>query len=68
MTTPLFHTSFLPDLIQVNFLPALVLTKPAFEQAAPALTAAEAGTANAAPKKAVAITSVSTFFIAQSLP
>ena len=68
MTTPLFHTSFLPDLIQVNFLPALVLTKPDFEQAAPDFTAAVAGRANADKRKAAKIVVANTFFIEQSLP
>ena len=36
-TTPLFHTSFVPDLTQVNFLPAAVAVAPAFVHLAPAL-------------------------------
>jgi hypothetical protein len=34
---PLFQTSFLPDLMQVNFLPAKVDVEPAFVHFAPAL-------------------------------
>ncbi len=41
--TPLFHTSFLPDLTQVNFLPAAVAVAPALVHFAPALTAAFEG-------------------------
>ncbi len=37
---PLSHTSFLPDLIHVYFLPAEVEVIPVFEQRAPALGAA----------------------------
>ena len=39
-TTPLFHTNFLPLLIQVYFFPETVDVEPSFEQADPALTAA----------------------------
>jgi hypothetical protein len=39
-TTPLFHTSFLPLLIQVYFFPDTVEVEPSFEHADPALTAA----------------------------
>ena len=39
-TTPLFHTSFFPLLIQVYFIPETVDVEPNFEQADPALTAA----------------------------
>ena len=42
-TTPLFHTSLLPDLIQVNFFPATVDVAPAFVHLAPALAAAKDG-------------------------
>jgi hypothetical protein len=37
MTTPLFQTSFVPDLMQVNFLPEAVEVDPAFVHLAPAL-------------------------------
>ena len=37
--TPLLHTSFLPDLIQVNFKPFTVEVIPAFLQMTPCLTA-----------------------------
>jgi hypothetical protein len=43
IVTPLFHTSFLPDLTQVNFLPEAVAVAPAFVHLAPALTAANDG-------------------------
>ena len=35
--TPLFHTSFVPDLTQVNFFPAAVAVIPALVHLAPAL-------------------------------
>jgi hypothetical protein len=35
--TPLFHTSFVPDLTQVNFFPAAVAVAPTFAHLAPAL-------------------------------
>jgi hypothetical protein len=35
--TPLFQTSFVPDLMQVNFLPAAVAVAPAFVHLTPAL-------------------------------
>ena len=38
--TPLFHTSLLPDLMQVNFLPDAVAIAPALVHFAPALGAA----------------------------
>jgi hypothetical protein len=41
--TPLFQTSLLPDLMQVNFFPADVDVAPAFVHFAPALTAANDG-------------------------
>ena len=41
--TPLFQTNFLPDLTQVNFLPADVEMDPIFLQVAPAFTAENAG-------------------------
>ncbi len=45
--TPLFHTSLVPDLMQVNFLPPAVAVVPAFVHFAPALTDANEG----APKR-----------------
>ena len=41
-TTPLFQINLLPDLTQVNFLPADIDVAPAFEHLAPAFTAAVA--------------------------
>jgi hypothetical protein len=41
--TPLFQTSFVPDLMQVNFFPADVDVAPAFVHFAPALAVANAG-------------------------
>ena len=41
--TPLFHTSFFPDLTHVNFLPAAVAVAPALVHLAPAFTAAKDG-------------------------
>ena len=43
--TPLFHTSFFPDLMQVNFFPPETEVAPAFVHLAPALTAANDGAA-----------------------
>jgi hypothetical protein len=40
ITTPLFQTSFFPDLTHVNFLPEAVAVDPAFVHLAPALGAA----------------------------
>jgi hypothetical protein len=40
--TPLFQTSFVPDLTQVNFLPADIDVEPAFVHFVPAFTAAVA--------------------------
>jgi hypothetical protein len=42
-TTPLFQTSFVPDLMQVNFFPPETEVAPAFVHLAPALTAANDG-------------------------
>jgi hypothetical protein len=41
--TPLFHTSLVPDFIQVNFFPPTVDVAPTFVHFAPALTAANEG-------------------------
>jgi hypothetical protein len=41
--TPLFQTSFLPDLMHVNFVEPTVSVAPAFAHFAPALAAANAG-------------------------
>jgi hypothetical protein len=59
--TPLFHTSFLPLLIHVYFLPAYVEVIPAFLHVAPALTAATAfrGIAN----RAIARSAPTNFFM-----
>ena len=43
MATPLFHTSFEPDLMQVNFLPPDTEVDPTFAHLLPALTAAKDG-------------------------
>ena len=37
IATPLFHTSFVPDFMQVNFLPEAVAVAPTFVHLAPAL-------------------------------
>jgi hypothetical protein len=37
IATPLFQTSFVPDLMQVNFLPPAVAVAPALVHLAPAL-------------------------------
>jgi hypothetical protein len=63
MTTPLFQTSFLPLLMQVNLFPLAVAELPAFLQESPALTAALAfkGKAN----KLKARRTVSAFFMVE---
>ena len=43
IATPLFQTSFVPDLTQVNFFPPAVAVAPALVHLAPALTAAFEG-------------------------
>ena len=43
--TPLFQTSLLPDLMQVNFFPAAVAVTPGLVHLAPALTDAKDGAA-----------------------
>jgi hypothetical protein len=40
IATPLFQTSFVPDLMQVNFFPPAVAVDPALVHLAPALEAA----------------------------
>ena len=40
IVTPLFHTSFVPDLMQVNFFPPAVAVEPALVHFVPALGAA----------------------------
>ena len=45
IATPLFQTSFVPDLTHVNFLPDAVAVVPALVHLAPALTAAKEGAA-----------------------
>ena len=44
-TTPLFHTSFVPDLTHVNFFPPETEVAPTLVHFAPALTAAKEGAA-----------------------
>jgi hypothetical protein len=43
IATPLFQTSFVPDLTHVNFLPDAVAVVPALVHLAPAFTAAKVG-------------------------
>ena len=45
IATPLFHTSFVPDLTHVYFLPATVEVAPALVHLAPALAAPNEGAA-----------------------
>jgi hypothetical protein len=45
IATPLFQTSFLPDLMQVNFLPLAVAVAPALVHLSPVFTAANEGVA-----------------------
>jgi len=51
LSTPLFQTNFLPDLIHVNVFPDATEVIPALEQDAPALTAAFAGTRDREKKR-----------------
>ena len=60
--TPLSHTNFLPDLIQVYFLPENVLVKPNFLQEVPGLIAALAWIVDKI-RKAVTTTIEICFFI-----
>jgi hypothetical protein len=43
IVTPLFQTSFVPDVMQVNFFPPAFTVAPALVHLAPALTAAKDG-------------------------
>jgi hypothetical protein len=52
LTTPLFQTNFLPDLIHVNVFPDATVVIPALLHLAPALAAAFAGTIGVAMKRA----------------
>jgi hypothetical protein len=52
IATPLFQTSFVPDLMQVNFFPDAVAVDPAFVHLVPALGAA-ACKGPAIPNKAI---------------
>ena len=48
--TPLFHTSLLPDLMQVYLIPDAVLVELSLVQADPGFTAASAGVTNCMSK------------------
>mgnify|MGYP003332287415 CR=1 FL=1 len=43
MAIPLFQTSFLPNLIQVNFNPEIIEAEPSLEHEVPAFVAPKAG-------------------------
>ncbi len=62
-TTPLFHTSFPPDLIQVNSLPETIEMAPALVHAAPAFTAALAVVPMENSDKPIANRKISLIFI-----
>ena len=63
ITKPLFQTSFVPDLMQVNFLPDAVAVDPAFAHLAPALgVAAWRGVARER-RRAIAISRRPLFFM-----
>jgi hypothetical protein len=54
IATPLFHTSLVPDLMQVNFLPPAVAVAPAFVHFAPALgVAASSGVVKVSKRETV---------------
>jgi hypothetical protein len=65
--TPLFHINFVPDLIQVNFLPCEVLIWPLVVHVDPALIAAKAGIVREDPVTASAITSDRDFFLTRKI-
>ncbi len=54
IATPLFQTSLVPDLTQVNFFPPAVAVVPALVHLSPAFTAAKDGVANNVLAKAKA--------------
>jgi len=56
IATPLFQTSFVPDLTHVNFLPDAVAVDPAFMHFDPAFTAANDGAATKEIIRAIAKT------------
>jgi hypothetical protein len=55
IATPLFHTSFVPDLTQVNFFPPDVAVAPTFTHLAPALGVAAWTGAARVTNKVIAI-------------
>ena len=55
IATPLFQTSFVPDFMQVNFLPEAVAVAPTLAHLAPALGVAACTGAARASSKAIAI-------------
>ncbi len=61
--TPLFQTSFFPDLMQVKVFPEAMEVLPALVQEAPALTAANAGIDTEVPKIEKTIRNASFRFI-----
>jgi hypothetical protein len=67
VATPLFQTNFLPDLMQVNFLPWEVLIWPLVVHAEPVLIAAKAGIAREDPDIARAITSDRDFILMRKI-
>ena len=63
IVTPLFQTSFVPDLMQVNFLPEAIAVEPALVHLAPALgVAAWRGVARER-RRAIAISRRPLFFM-----
>jgi len=63
IVTPLFHTTFVPDLMQVNFLPDAVAVEPTFVHLAPALGVAAWRGVASERSRAIAITRQPLFFI-----
>ncbi len=64
IATPLFQTSFVPDLMQVNFFPDAVAVDPAFVHLAPAFGAAAfIGAARVIIKKSVTVSVVHFFTV-----
>ena len=61
--TPLFQTSFVPDFIQVNFLPEAVAVEPTFVHLAPALGVAAWRGVASERSRAIAIARRPLFFM-----
>jgi hypothetical protein len=63
--TPLLHTSFLPDLMQVNVCPEATEIFPALGHLALALTAANAGRDREEPRKVITASKARVLFMSK---